>query len=227
MTSDRARLTRMGLSVGAAVAPFGVAFGASCTAADLSLAQAVGFSTVVFTGSAQFAAVSLLGDGGSVAAAVTAGVLLNLRSLAFGVVMAPVLRGGLPWRLLVSQLMIDESTAVGTAGATPALQRHGYLVGGIATFVLWNLGTVVGVVLAGGGGDLIRRAGIDATIPAAFLALLWPRLASSRQRLVAVVGAALALLLTPVVPPGLPVILAACAVGVVRPWRRPPDEVRP
>lgn len=226
-TREQTRLTRMGLSVGAAVMPFGVAFGAACGEAGLSWAQALGFSTVVFTGSAQFAAVSVLADGGAVLAAVSAGVLLNLRSLAFGLVMAPALRGPWWWRALASQLMIDESTAVGTAGSTPAMRRHGYLVGGIATFVLWNTGTALGFLLSAGTGDLITRAGIDATIPAAFLALLWPRLRDTTERAVAAGGGALALLLTPFVAPGLPVILAGSAVLVARPWRRSRSAVAP
>jgi predicted branched-subunit amino acid permease len=175
----------------------------------------------VFSGSAQFAAVSVLADGGAAVAAVTAGLLLNLRSLAFGVAMAGSLRGPVWWRALAAQLMIDESTAVGTVQATDALKRYGYLVGGLGVFVLWNLTTVLGVSVLSSSEELITDLGIDATIPAAFLALLWPRLHDREQCLVAAAGALVAVLLVPVSPAGVPIIAAAAAVILAKPWRAP------
>ena len=82
---------RQAVSIGLAVAPFGLAFGVACTSADLSVWQALGFSSLVFTGASQFAAVSVLSAKGAAAAAIAAGVLLSLRSLAYGFAMAPAL----------------------------------------------------------------------------------------------------------------------------------------
>lgn len=188
-----------------------------CAEAGLQWWEAVGFSAIVFAGSAQFAAVGVLGEGGTVAAAVGAGVLLNLRSLAFGLAMAPSLRGSVPFRLAASQLMIDESMAVGTAATTPALRRYGYLAGGLAVFVLWNLSTLGGALLAAGAEDLVPALGIDATIPASFLALLWPRLRDQRHLRVALLGAVIALVAAPVTPPGIPILVAGLGVLAARP----------
>ena len=221
--SPRRAVWRQALSICLAVTPFGLAFGVVCDQAGLSLAEALGFSTLVFTGSAQFAAVTILGDGGTVVAAVVSGLLLNVRSLAFGIVMAPALRGPRWWRALVSQLMIDESTAVGSAQRELRWQRYGYLVSGLGVFVFWNASTVLGASLLTGADDLIERAGIDATIPAAFLALVWPRLLEPTQRLVAGLGAVIALATAPLLPPGLPIIVAAAAVVVARPWSARPE----
>lgn len=204
------------------MAPFGIAFGVIAADAGLSVLEAIGFSTLVFTGGAQFAAVSVLGDGGSTAAAVAAGLLLNFRLLAFGLILAPALRGPYWWRALASQLMIDESAAVASAQPERRWQRYGYLATGLGVFVTWNAMTVLGASVLGGADELIDKAGIDATIPAAFLALLWPRLADAKQRLLALVGAAIALLGAPVLPPGMPIVAAAFAVVLVRPWREPP-----
>jgi predicted branched-subunit amino acid permease len=222
---QRRALLGRALSLAAAVAPFGVAFGVMCTQAGLSPLIAVGFSTLVFTGSAQLAAVSVLGGGtvaavsvlgggGTVAAAVIAGLLLNLRCLAFGVLMAPVFPRSWTRRALASQLMIDESTAVATSTDDPDLRWFGYLAGGIGVFASWNVSTLAGAVLVPGTGTLVEDLGIDATIPAAFLALLWPRLSDPLQRWVALGGAAIALALVPVLPPGLPIIAAGLAVPV-------------
>lgn len=215
---ERRRIRAQAVSIALAVSPFGVAFGVVCAEAGLSDWEALGFSSLVFSGSAQFAAVSVLSDGGGAVAAATAGLLLNLRSLAFGVAMAGALKGPLWWRALVSQLMIDESTAVGSVQRTDQLRRYGYLAGGLAVFVLWNLSTVLGVSVLSSSEELIVDLGIDATIPAAFLALLWGRLADREQRGLAAAGALIALILVPITPAGVPIIAAAAAVLIARPW---------
>jgi len=215
----RAAVRRQAIVIAVSTAPFGVAFGIAAADAGLTLWEAVGFSTLVFTGSAQFAAVSVLDDGGTVVAAVTAGLLLNLRSLAFGVAMAPALRGSWPFRAAASQLMIDESTAVGTAQPTLALRRYGFLVAGLAVFVVWNLSTLLGAAVLSSAGDVVETLGLDAAIPAVFLALVWPRLADPLQRRLAFAGAALALLLTPITPAGVPIVASASVVVLA--WRRP------
>lgn len=221
----RAQILRQALSVGLAVAPFGVVFGVACAEAGLSWLDAAGFSTLTFAGSAQFAAVDVLGDGGTAVAAVGAGLLLNLRSLAFGVVLAPALAG--PWwkRALMAQWVIDESTAVATSQDDLRWRRYGFLAGGLSVFVLWNLCTLAGVALASIGDDFVTDWGLDAAAPAAFLALLWPRLvggagasgaaAGDGGRRVATAGAIIAGVTIPFAPPGVPILAATLAVLAV------------
>ena len=205
--------------------PFGVAFGVASTEAGLAVWQASAYSLLVFTGSAQFAAVGVIGDGGSAVAAIAAGVLLNLRSLAFGVVMASALQG--PWwkRALWSQFMIDETTAVAAAQADLKLRRYAYLYSGVVLFTAWNLSTLVGAAVLSSSGDLVTTWGIDAAIPAVFLALLWPRLADPGQRRSALLGGAIALALLPIAPPGVPIL--AAGLGVAAGWRSAPVARHP
>jgi predicted branched-subunit amino acid permease len=214
-SSERALIRRRAVSIAMSTAPFGVAFGASCAEAGLGWTEALGFSTLVFTGAAQFAAVRVLADGGAAAAAIATAVLLSLRCLAYGVVMAPALTGPRWWRALASHLMIDESMAMGTAVEDPAARRYGYLWGGLSVFVIWNTATLAGVLAAAGSGDAVERLGLDATIPAAFLALVWPRLADPRQRAVAIAGAAIAIVAVPLAPAGVPILLAGLAAFAV------------
>lgn len=213
---ERRAIRRQALSISLSVMPFGVAFGVSCVQAGLSLAEAMGFSLLVFTGGSQFAAVRVLTDGGTAAAALTAGLLLALRSLAYGVVMAPAL-GEKPrwWRALASQWMIDETMAVGASQTGKEAQRYGYLLTGAMLYTSWNVSTAVGALLSEAG-DLVTTFGIDATIPAAFLALVWPRLMDPWQRRVVLGGAVIAVLLVPVAPAGIPIIAAGVAVFLVR-----------
>jgi predicted branched-subunit amino acid permease len=74
--------------------------------------------------------------------------------------------------------------------------------------VLWNLATFIGALAGQAMGDP-ENYGLDAAVPAAFLALLWPRLSTLRARLTATIAASLALALVPVARPGLPIIAAA------------------
>ena len=187
--AQRRSIRAQAISIGLAISPFGLAFGALCAESGVGVWEALGFSSLVFGGSSQFAAVSVLADDGTVIAAVTAGLLLNLRSLAFGVSMAPSLKGSLLWRAGVSQLMIDESTAIGSSQSTHELRRYGYLWGGLSVFVLWNATTLIGVSVLSEAESLITDLGIDATIPAAFLGLIWNKLENARHRVVALIGA--------------------------------------
>ena len=88
--------------------------------------------------------------------------------------------------------------------------------GGSALFLFWNLTTVAGALGAQSFGPVLQAA-LDSVVPAAFLALLWPRLARGadlrrEQRIVAAGGVAIALALTPFLAPGLQIIAAALAV---------------
>jgi predicted branched-subunit amino acid permease len=129
----------------------------------------------------------------------------------------------------MSQLMIDESTAVGSAQGDLHWRRYGYLVAGVGVFVVWNLTTVVGHIVFAGAGDVITDLGLDAAGPAAFLALLWPRLASRPQRRTAVAGALIAVALIPIAPPGVPILASMLGVAVAGVGRSPsgPDGVEP
>jgi predicted branched-subunit amino acid permease len=210
----RNAMVRQGLSIGVSLIPFGLAFGVSCTKAGLSWVQALAFSSLVFTGGSQFAAVGVLGDGGGAAAAIGAGLLLSIRSLVYGLVMAPILKGRFTYRAAASQLMIDESIAVSTSQTTPSARRMGYFVGGLSVFFFWNLTTLIGAVALKSNGDLVAKFGLDATVPAAFAALLWPRLQDPANRRVAVVGALIALILIPIAPAGIPIVASGFAVAV-------------
>jgi predicted branched-subunit amino acid permease len=129
---------------------------------------------------------------------------------------APSLRG--PWlsRFLHGQLVVDESWAIASEGAGRYNMR--VLFGaGLTLYLAWVGGTTLGALFGDAIGDP-ARLGLDAAFPALFLALLVPQLTSARAKQAAVLGAAIALALTPFTPPGVPIIAAsaACLLG----WRR-------
>jgi predicted branched-subunit amino acid permease len=173
-------------------------------------------SATTFAGSAQFAVASILREGGGAAAATAAAILLNARYGPIGVSVAPVLRGP-PWRrLLLAQLVVDESWAIANRG--DGTFDRGKLIGaGLTLYVAWVASTGIGVL----GADLLgdpASIGLDAAFPALFLALLWPQLRDRRSILAACLGGAIALGLTPVTAAGIPIIAAsaACLIGLFR-----------
>jgi predicted branched-subunit amino acid permease len=168
----------------------------------------------MFTGGSQFALVGVLGAGGGAIAAVLTAWLLGARNSMYALSMAPTLRVRGLRRLAAAELTIDESTAMALAHPDPpAAARHAFGATGISVYVLWNIGTLLGALGAAALGDP-GTLGLDAAIPAAFIALLWPRLVDRTMWAVALAGAAVALVLTPVLRPGLPV-LAAGLVALV------------
>jgi predicted branched-subunit amino acid permease len=173
-------------------------------------------SMTTFAGSAQVAAVSVLGAGGSVAAAAVAALLLNLRYAPIGITVAQSFRGHIVQRFAESQLVVDESWAL-AGGGTPRFDRLVLLGVGAALWVAWVGGTAVGALLGQAIGDP-SAFGLDGAFTALFVALLAGQLRNRRSIAAAVGGAAIAAILTPLTPAGVPIVAATAAVAIG--WRR-------
>jgi 4-azaleucine resistance transporter AzlC len=207
---------RAAAPIGVAALAFGVSFGVLAQAAGMGRVAPVVMSLTTFGGSAQFAAVSILGAGGGLVTAVVAAVLLNLRYGPMGLSAAATLRG--PWwrRALTAQLVVDESWAIAQRD-DGRLDRHLMVGAGLLLLTGWTTGTAIGVFA----GDLVadpESLGLDAAFPALFLALLWPQVRDRSRLLAALGGAAIALVLMPFTGPGVPIVAAslACLVGARR-----------
>lgn len=224
--SPRRDIRRDSVALGAYVAAFGVSYGALSITAGLSVPQTVILSVVMFTGASQFAFVGIIGSGAAPLAAIPTAVLLGVRNGFYGVPMARILgRDGLRGhrRPLAAQLVVDETTAMAVGRVDVRDQRYAFWTSGVTMFTLWNAGTLVGAVGRSAIGDP-AALGLDAAIPASFLALLWPRLADGRARVVALAGAVIATATVPILPAGVPV-LAAIPVALVAGLERRPEPV--
>lgn len=208
---SRPAIRRDAAGIAAYAAAFGASFGAVSVASGLSVWQTMVLSLVMFSGASQFALVGVIGSGGAGLAAVPTALLLGVRNAFYGVPLTRILgRGSLagPRRLVTAQLVIDETTAMAVGRDEREAQRYAFWVTGALLFVLWNAGTLAGAVGGSAIGDP-ATLGLDAMIPAAFLALLWPRLRTAEGRWVAAGGALVATVLIPLVPAGVPVLAAA------------------
>lgn len=197
-----------------ASASVGVAFGVLASTAGIGSLAPIVMSATTFAGAAQFAAASVLDDGGTVAAAVAAAVLLNARYLAISLAIGAAFEGPRIRRLVEAQLIVDESWAVAQVGGG-RIDRRVLVAAGLVLYPCWVGATALGVF----GGDLLgkpERLGLDAMFPALFLALLVTVAKTRREIAAAFVGGAIALALLPFAKPGVPVIAASavCLVGL-------------
>lgn len=189
----------------------GLAFGAITVSAGLPMWLPMLLSVVVFAGAAQFLFVGILASGGNPLAAVLAGLLVNARHLPFGFAVADVLGRGWAGKVVGSHVMIDESVAFVMAQDTPSRRRAAYWTCGLGLFACWNIGVVAGAL----GGTAVSDTdalGLDAAFPAVLLALVLPSLRDSATRRAALAGAAIAVATSPLLQPGLPVLLALVAM---------------
>ncbi|MDF3302608.1 AzlC family ABC transporter permease [Streptomyces sp. K1PA1] len=188
----------------------GVAFGVTAAGSGLDVVQTCALSLLVFTGASQFALVGALAAGGNPLTAAAGAFFLGVRNAFYGLRLSQVL--ALPRRVrpFAAQWVIDETTAVTLAQPGRRSARIGFTVTGLTLYVLWNLTTLLGVLGAGALGDT-DAWGLDAAGPAVFLALLAPMLRTATERAVAGLAVLLGLGLLPVLPAGVPVLLAALA----------------
>ena len=206
-------------SVSFTVGLYGIAFGAAGIAAGFSLLQTCLLSLLTFSGASQFAVVGVLGSGGTAISGIATASLLGIRNALYGLRLSPILklRG---WKKIVgAQVTIDESTgvALGQSDLGEESMRHGFWLTGLGVYLFWNLFTVAGALGAQAMGDPAAW-GLDAAVPAAFLGLVWPRLLGNFERALAATAMILALVLTPFVAAGLPII-ATALLAVAFGWR--------
>jgi 4-azaleucine resistance transporter AzlC len=189
-----------------------VSFGVVAQGAGFSALEAIVMSAIVYAGSAQFAAVAILGEGGSAGAAIIAAALMNSRFLPMGVALAPSLTGGPLRRALAGQTVVDASWAIAARG--DGTFDRGLLFGSSAIQYLgWSGGTVIGALWGERLGDP-GALGLDAVYPAFFLALVIAEARDGRSLGVAALGGLIALALVPIAPPGVPVLAASAAALV-------------
>jgi predicted branched-subunit amino acid permease len=212
--------------VGAALAlpafVLALTFGALARAEGWGSVAPVAASLVVFSGSAQFALVTVLAGGGVAWAAVAAAGLINLRFLPMAVAVGPSLRGGRLRRTVEAQAVVDGSWVAAHLGGG-RFDRELLIAATLVQWPCWVLGTLAGVLVAPPD-HLVHTLGLDVLFPAFFLMLLLDELRTSwPARITAAAGAVVAAVLLLVVPTGIALLGGALVslLGLVLP---PPAE---
>lgn len=177
---------------------------------------AIVMSAIVFAGSAQIAALSIIGGGGGLGSAIGAAALMNSRFLPMGIAIGPSLPGRPLVRAAQGQTIVDASWALASDGEG-GFDRHVLFGSTAIQYVTWVSGTALGVAFGSALGDP-RDLGVDAIYPAFFLALMIAEIRNGRALGVAAAGALIAFALIPVAPAGVPVLVASLAslIGLIR-----------
>ncbi|HEU4908381.1 MAG TPA: AzlC family ABC transporter permease [Propionibacteriaceae bacterium] len=228
------------------VAAVGMTFGL-LAAPVLGAVPSIVLSAAAWAGAAQFAALSVVASGGGTALAAGAGLLANARFLPMGFAIAPSMTGGPLRRFLKGSVLSDASFVIGNRGGG-RFDISALVWAFPLQYFPWIAGTIVGVVGATAIGDPTRW-GLDVLFPVFYLSLLLPELFPDRFQghrrrarrardrsgvhgstlvltrpiIVAVMGAAITLALTPIAPAGVPILVAASAALIgLRPPRQSP-----
>jgi predicted branched-subunit amino acid permease len=210
-SQTRQAVIRDALGIGIASGAYALSFGAISTTAGLSILQTCALSVLMFTGASQFAFVGVIGGGGSAWAGAATAALLGTRNALYGLRLVSLLEVAGWRRIFASQFVIDETTAMAIARDEPKAGRLAFWATAFVLFTLWNLGTVIGALATQVLPDP-KFLGLDAAPPAAFLALIAPRLRAREPIAIALAAAVVALALVPFVPPGLPLLVVAVLV---------------
>lgn len=196
------------------VIPFGLVAGAAPVEGGLGVWAGMAFSTIVFAGASQLAAINVLAEGGTWVVAAIAACTINLRLLLYGASLAPHLaRFRLRDRMLAAYVLTDQAYAVSiarwSAGTPPTLAF--YFSGALVLWVSWQLATIVGAL---GGGLLGEDVPLEFAVPLVFLVLLVPAVTTKPAVAAMVSGGAAAVVALELGAGGLYILIGAL-VGIV------------
>ena len=177
------------------IVPFALVAGIAAVDAGLGLAEAIGMSVIVFAGASQLAALDLLGENAPLAVVVGTAVVINLRMLMYSASIAPYFSDyGRRLRAGLAYLLTDQAYALSVAefDENPDRSRWRYYLGAAASlWIVWQVGTVAGVVIGTGVPDAL---GLTFAVPLVFLALLVPAMKDRPSTAAGVAGGAVAVL---------------------------------
>jgi predicted branched-subunit amino acid permease len=213
------------------IVPFGLIAGATPVADHLGGWSAVGFSTIVFAGASQLAALDVLAHGGSAFVAAIAAWTINLRILLYSASLAPKLAGeAFAKRMAAAYLLTDQAYAVSitrwTGDDDPRARMPFYFGAALTLWGSWQLSTVAGVLVGSAVPDDVP---LEFAVPLVFLVLLVPVLVSGPAVAAAVAGGLAAVVAAELGAGHLAILagatsgIAAGAIAEIALDRRTPD----
>lgn len=180
-TSPGARLDLAGVLTGVRrmaplslfVVVFGLAFGVAALSRGLSGIEAMMMSALVFAGASQFAALELWGPEIPLLPLIATTFAINARHLLMGAAIQPWLAHLPPKQRYASLVVMSDSNwAMAVADRQRGETNVGMLVGGgIALWLTWLAGTLLGVLFGSGIAEP-ERFGLDVIMGCFLLAML-------------------------------------------------------
>jgi 4-azaleucine resistance transporter AzlC len=213
LSPQRAALAE-GWPVLLSVVVVGIPFGIVARQSGLSPAEIVAMSVFVFAGASQFAMVQLFKDGVPWPVIVATVFLINLRHLLMAAALRPYFaRVSVARRLAAAYVLTDEAFAMAIGWFRRGRTEVAYYAAfAVALYILWNVATLIGLLLGPSIGEP-RRFGVDFAITATFIAIV---VLGVRRRSDAVVALGAALLASALTYAGASVV-AVVTAGALAP----------
>ena len=169
--------------------PFAFVFGV--VVAEAGIPQWLGWSSspIIFGGAIQVTLLTLIGEGASVAAAVSAALIVGARHMLYSVTLAPKFQNQPGWfRWIGSYVLIDQVFVLSQIKPIdePVAFRRYFLSSGFTFWTLWMTCTALGVVL---GPAIPPEWGVEFAAPVLFVSLMMA--ASDRRDKLAAAGLAM------------------------------------
>lgn len=191
-SSDPAAGARAGLHdivpLTLSVLPVALVLGVATAASAVDDVAGVVAAPLIYAASAQFSAMSIIDAGGLALTAVLTALIVSLRFVMYGAVLAPRFRDQPGWfRWLAPWTIVDQTFAIATSldDRGPAWFRGYWIAASALLGAGYTAMVAVGVVL---GPVVPAGIGLDLTIPALFVALLVGRLRDRPAHVAALVG---------------------------------------
>jgi len=195
--------------------PIGFAFGILAQKAGLRPLEIALMSILVFAGSSQFIAISMLSSEAALFSIVAATFMVNLRHVLMSSSLAIYLRHtSRSFLSLFSYGVTDESFAV---NLTKFMEGHWHRYQGLMVNQVSNAVWIGSTLVGGYGGEFIPAGafGLDYALIAMFLCLIVFQLRGRFHIITAIVASVLAILLTILIPGNAYVIIASSLAATI------------
>lgn len=199
------------------VAPFGLVTGLAVSEIGLGMAEAMGFSLVVFAGAAQLAATDLLGSGAPIWTVLLTMVVINLRMAMYSASLAPILAEvPIGRRAVGAYLLTDQAYAMTVArfGGKPDARgdRWSFYLGvAVTMWATWQVTTVLGVAI---GNTVPSSIPLGFAVPLVFLSMLIPNVTDRPTLMAALSGGGVATLAAGLPANGGMLLGALAGIGI-------------
>ncbi len=192
--------------------PFAFVFGVVVANAGIPGWLGWSSSPIIFGGAIQVTLFTLLGEGASVAAAVSAALIVGARHLFYSLTLAPRFQDQPGWfRWVGSYVLIDQVFVLSQIKPIeePQTFRRYFLAAGFTFWTLWMMFTALGVIL---GPAIPASWGVEFAAPVLFISLMMA--ASNRKDKLAAAALAMGIALAFSHLPHRTGILLAVAISV-------------
>ena len=193
------------------VVPFGMLFGVVAIEAGLTLAQTMGFTSIVIAGAAQFAALGQMVENAPVAVIIATALAVNLRMAMYSASLAVHLGQAPLWqRVVAAYVNFDQTYSVSILEfeRRPEMtqgEKFAFFMGSATPIApIWIASSYLGAVI---GGNIFDGLPLDFALPITFLALMAPIL-RTRAHVIAAFVAVVMSLATAWIPYNLGLLIA-------------------